>query len=281
MTRRLLPLSAFFLCLIALMFSLGCEGGPPYGDPLYIHEGDNPFDQPDLLIKSIAVEPTGVNLAVGGLQRFKATANFNNGTFQDYTAKVEWYTENPSVGTFETVGSKFLAQRPGVAIIRCRIKQLNSFAISNAAFVNSFNPNMDNPPAVPQNPSLTVTPEGVVVDWDLNNTDIDLAGYNLYRTQVSTSHYAINFDATALGHYASDHRVNEQLILYPPYLDKTVVSGWYYYRVTAEDLLGLQSAPSEEVETFVTFQSHYGGSYDGNSSSVQDSAYKDALTTAF
>jgi len=281
MTRRFLPLVSFIICIAALMFSMACEGGPPYGDPLYIHPGEDPFGQPDLLIKAIAVEPTGVNLAVGGLQRFKATAYFNNGGSEDYTAKVEWYTENPTVGKFEIAGSKFLAQKPGIGIIRCRTKQLGGYAISNAAFVNIFNPNADNPPVVPENPALYVTPEGVRVSWDLNKVDLDMAGYNVYRTQVSTSHYAIEFDATELGHYAANHRLNDEPILYPPYLDKSVISGWYYYRVTAEDLLGLQSAPSEEVEAFVTFQAHYGGAFDGATSTDTDPSYKDALTNAF
>jgi len=283
MTRRFLPLSviAFVVFAIALMFSLGCEGGPPYGTPLYIEPGQDPFANPGLSINGIDVQPGGVNLAISGSQRFKAMASYNDGTVLDLTDKVEWYTESPSVGKFEPGTSKFLGQKAGVAIIRCRIRQGGGFAVSNAAFVNVFNPNLDNPPVIPQNPVLHSTPEGVIVSWDMDKIDTDLAGYNLYRTQVSTAHYAIDFDTTGLAHYASDHRLNDLPILYPPFLDKTVVSGWYYYRVTAEDILGLQSAPSEEAEIFITYQSHYGGAETSGNVNSDGSTYKDAFSTAF
>ena len=258
MSRRSVSLSfaGFVLLLAALCFSFGCEGGPPYGTPLYIKPGDDPFAQPALLIKSIGVEPQGVNLAVSGLQRFRAYAHYNNGNTEEISSKVEWYTETPAVGKFEPGTGRFLGQKPGIALVRCRIRQAGGFAISNIAFINVFNPNQDNPPAVPLNPDLVDTPEGVVVSWDINVTDNDLAGYNVYRTRVSTAHYALEIDKTQVNHYASDARLNDEPILYPPYLDKTVVAGWYYYRVTAEDFLGLQSAPCEETSIFITAQVH-------------------------
>lgn len=254
MTRQHVIISflAFGVMIAAMLISLGCQGDASNsGTPLYIKPGEDPFGAPNVKLVSIEVKPAGVNLAVGGLQKFRATARYNDGSSMEVTSKVEWYTENPAIGTFEAGTSKFMAQRPGVAVIRCRVRQSGGYAVSMAAFVNSFNPNLDNPPAVVLNPWLSSTPEGVVVSWDLNVTDSDLAGYNIYRTQVSTSHYSIEYDLTSLGHYATDHRLNERPILYPPYLDKTVISGWYYYRVTAEDLLGIQSAPSEEVSIFI------------------------------
>ena len=277
-----LSLVSIFILGFALLFSTGCTGGnPPYGTPLYVEQGADPYGNPGLKVTSIYIQPAGVNLAVSGMQKFKATATYNNGSIDDVTAKVEWYTESPGMGKFEPSGNRFLAQKTGVAIVRCRVAQGKGFAVSNAAFVNIFNPNLDNPPMVPLNPSLLDTPEGVRVSWDLNQTDTDLIGYNLYRTQVSTAHYAIEFDVTALAHYATDHRLNDAPILYPPFLDKTTVGGWYYYRVTAEDVLKLQSAPSEEISLFVTAQHHYGGAFDAGTTAAEEQSYKDALSAAF
>jgi hypothetical protein len=253
MSRHFVSLSIISLIILgtALMFSVGCEGDPPYAIPVYVQEPGDPNAQ-GVKINVLSAKPAGVNLAVTGSQKFTAIATYNTGAIVDITDKVQWYTDSPGSGQFTVGTSRFTAQKPGVAIIRCKIAQGSGYAISNAVFVNIFNPNADNPPMVPLNPSLLNTTDGVRVSWDINYTDGDLAGYNVYRTQVSTAHYAVEFDVTALGHYAGDHRINEKPILYPPFLDKTTVGGWYYYRITAEDLLGLQSAPSEEVSIFQT-----------------------------
>jgi hypothetical protein len=235
------------------MFSSSCTGkNPPFATPLYVNEPGDPFAIQGKFILSIYAQPTGVNLAISGMQKFRATATYTDGSNLDVTDKAQWYTESPMVGTFGKSGNQFLAQRNGVAIARCRMVQGSGYAVSNAVFINVFNPNLDNPPMVPLNPALQDTPEGVEVSWDLNKTDSDLIGYNVYRTQISTAHYAVEFDSTNLSHYAANHRLNDSPILYPPFLDKTTVGGWYYYRVTAEDLLGLSSAPSDEVSLFVS-----------------------------
>jgi len=272
MNRRaiIFALLSFMVAVIALVPFFGCKSGDEFATPLYIHEGDDPFQTPDRYVMGIYVQPAGVNIAVGGLQQFTGLAAFNDGTTEDLTGMCEWYTENPVVGTFETTGGRFLAQKPGTVIVRCRLLQGETYVVSQAAFINSFDPNMDIPPAVPLNPVVTDTDEGVRVGWDLNTTDGDMAGYNIWRTQVSTAHYASDYG-----------RVNDSLALYPPFLDKTVVSGWYYYRVTAEDILGLNSAPSEELAVFVAGNAHYGTGYDAGSSFDEHGTYKDAFSTAF
>ena len=271
MARRTLSFISLVLALgcLGVLAGVGCEGSDTFGTPLYIKPGEDPFATPPHYIASIYVDPPSANLAVGAIQKFKATAIYNTGESQVITESAEWFTETPGIGVFEPTGGKFLAQKPGIGVVRCRISQGGGWLVSMAAFVNVFNPNGELPPAIPQNPKLEGTPEGVKIWWDLNRTDIDVAGYNVYRTQVSGSHYASDYT-----------KVNPTLILYPPYLDKTVVSGWYFYRVTAEDLLGVQSAPSEEVSIFVTAQSHYAGGYDGNVSGVQESRYKELFTGA-
>jgi hypothetical protein len=263
-------LAVLAIMSIGFTMNVGCTSkNPPYGNPLYVQEGDNPFDQPGRFMTALVLEPGGVNVAVGGSQQFKATAYYNDSTSEVVTGAAEWISESPNIGKFTPAGGKFTAQKSGVAIVRARMVIGNNTVTSNAGFVNTFNPSAGIPPAVPLNPYLNSGPEGVRIYWDLNSTDGDLAGYNIYRTQTSSSHYATEYG-----------RLNESPVLYPPFLDNTVVSGWYYYRVTAEDLGGIQGAPSEEISVFITGESHYGGSYDGGSSSI-DTEYKDAFETAF
>ncbi len=264
MSRRVLCISLFIALLASFAFftSVGCSNGDEFGTPLYISPGQDPNALPDRYVVSIRVQPDGVNIAIGGLQQFRAWGNFNDGTLEDITAMVEWYTETPAIGTFEATGGRFLAQHAGVGIVRCRYYQGDGYVTSTAGYVNSFNPDQDLPPAVPLNPSVEPTDEGVLVYWDMNTTDGDMAGYNIWRTQVSAAHYATDYG-----------RINEKPWLYPPYLDQTVVSGWYFYRVTAEDLIGLNSAPSEEVAVFVTGTSHYGSAYDGVTSSAEENEF--------
>ena len=271
MSRRILAVSISIVLILSTGFalSMGCSNSGEWGTPLYIQPGDDPFATPDRYVMSIYVFPGGVNIAVGGLQQFQAIANFNDGTTEDLAGVVEWYIESGGIGAFDTTAGRFIAQAPGVAIVRCRLQQWDTQTVSGASYINSFNPSEGLPPAVPLNPDVTPTDEGVVVNWDLNTTDGDLAGYNIWRTQVSAAHYATDYG-----------RVNEGVWLYPPMLDKTVVSGWYFYRITAEDLIGLNSAPSEEVAVFVTGQSHYGSAYDADTAANDRSSFSDAFSTA-
>ncbi len=273
MSRRFLLITciAILLASFTLAASSGCKGGDaPFGDPLYISPGDNPYDTPDKFITSIEVIPGGINIAIGGGQQFQAWAVYNDGDAIFITDQVEWFTENPAVGNFDFGDGKFFPTQTGVAVVRCRIPQGGTTLISTAAFVNAFHPNAELPPAVPQNPSSSLTAEGVWLLWDMNISDGDMAGYNIYRTQTYGAHYASDYG-----------RVNQEPKLYPPFLDSTVVSGWYYYRITAVDLTGVQSAPSEEVPEFVTYSSHYGSGFDGGSMASDEFNYKDAFSTAF
>ncbi len=272
MTRRFLSVTFLTLIVIAasIFVSIGCKSdSTTHGTPLYTNFGEELDETPDRYVVGIYVQPQGVNIAVGGLQQFTAIATFNDATTQPITGAVEWFSDSPTVGKFEAMGGRFLAQAPGFTSIHCRLKSGPATIISQASSVNSFNPNLDFPPQVPMNPAVLGTDDGVVVSWDTNKTDNDLAGYNLWRTQVSSSHYASDFG-----------KVNTAPILYPPYIDGSTVSGWYYYRVSTEDTLGLNSAPSEEVAIFVTAHSHYGNAAD-TGFAAQPTGYKDVFSTAF
>ncbi len=273
MSRRFLPITSFSILLVLAAFiaGLGCHGdSTDFASPLYHPPGHDPYATDGVYITGIVVQPAGVNLVVGAAQQFRALATYNDGTTLYVTNDMEWFTENPAVGSFEMYGGKFHVLRPGIALIRCRTMQAGVQIVSTVGFINAYDINQDLPPSVPQNPRLAATPEGVLVSWDPNVGDSDVIGYNIYRTQTYGAHYASDFG-----------RVNIRPVLYPSHLDGTVVSGWYYYRVTAQDYLGVQSAPSEEASVFITGESHYTGAYDGGTTFADEQAYKDAFSTVF
>ncbi|MFH1676628.1 MAG: hypothetical protein ABIC40_06340, partial [bacterium] len=148
MSRRLLSFTLLILTLTIayVLLASGCESsGGTYVDPLFVDSGK--YVQPVNQMTVIYVAPSGVNIAIGGMQQFRATAFYQDNTQEDVTKKVEWYTENPAVGIFDILGGRFVAQYKGVAIVRCRAKQGEITVTSHAGFVNSYNPNVDLPPA--------------------------------------------------------------------------------------------------------------------------------------
>lgn len=94
------------------------------------------------------------------------------------------------------------------------------------------------PPAAPKDlevifvPATSSAPAHLELSWSIN-TETDLAGYNVYRSaQLDT-----------LG-----QRLNAQLLPTPVFRDMWVAPGERYtYRVTAVDLAGNESRPSEPV----------------------------------
>ncbi|WP_433967397.1 fibronectin type III domain-containing protein [Tunturiibacter gelidiferens] len=99
------------------------------------------------------------------------------------------------------------------------------------------------PPAIPT--GLEAVPGGATASdrsIDLSwtpNTEIDLAGYSVYRQEV-----------TSTGQVAgSATRLNPSPIVGPAYRDQTAIPGHRYaYRVTAVDATGNESAPSGDVQ---------------------------------
>jgi hypothetical protein len=98
-------------------------------------------------------------------------------------------------------------------------------------------------PAVPT--GLEAVPGGAAasdrsidLSW-VPNTDTDLAGYIVYRQEV-TSTGQVAGPAT---------RLNQSPIVGPAYRDQTAIPGHRYaYRITAVDATGNESAPSVEVQ---------------------------------
>ena len=98
------------------------------------------------------------------------------------------------------------------------------------------------PPAVPQGlestiiPATPQTPAYVDLSWAINS-EPDLAGYNVYRSDRKDT---------------PGTRINEDLLPSPAFRDISVVpGGLYFYRVSAVDRAGNESAKSSAVQTTV------------------------------
>ena len=114
--------------------------------------------------------------------------------------------------------------------VRAFVREGNSLATTPAsasaevAAVDRF------PPAAPENLRAVAFPGAVELAWS-PNSEPDLAGYNVYRSEG---------DAFT--------RINPELLRIPVFRDATVRPGVRYrYQVRASDAKGNESGPSEEV----------------------------------
>ncbi len=89
------------------------------------------------------------------------------------------------------------------------------------------------PPAVPTGFEASVSGPDLTLSW-LVNTESDLAGYYLYKK---------NEDEW--------QKLNSSLLTEVVFSETGLMNGEYFYRVTAVDLKGHESAPSEEVTALV------------------------------
>ena len=91
------------------------------------------------------------------------------------------------------------------------------------------------PPAAPQNFTAAATGSSIALDWSTSETDV--AGFNLYKKtgQEWT-------------------KINTALVTVNSYIDASLPNGTYFYRVTAVDLVGNESVPSEEQATINVFR---------------------------
>jgi GH35 family endo-1,4-beta-xylanase len=90
---------------------------------------------------------------------------------------------------------------------------------------------LDEPPAAPTGLAATAGNQTISLDWN-DNTEPDLAGYNVYRSMTSGSGYS---------------KLNVSLVSTSDYIDNTVTNGIpYYYVVTAVDSNDHESGYSSE-----------------------------------
>ncbi|MHC4560590.1 MAG: fibronectin type III domain-containing protein [Planctomycetota bacterium] len=87
-------------------------------------------------------------------------------------------------------------------------------------------------PAAPKDLVIEPGHSQTSLDWD-DNKELDLAGYNIYRSLTPSSGYT---------------RINQSLLTNSEYVDISVTNYMtYYYVVTAEDTFGYESVYSDEV----------------------------------
>jgi hypothetical protein len=124
----------------------------------------------------------------------------------------------------------FELNRPLYYKVRVVFKEAAQTAESEDSTVADITPRDVYPPAVPAGLSGIYTGEGVELIWT-TNLEADLAGYNIYRS----------------GGDRSFLKINQELLATPVFRDSSTEAGRsYLYRVTAVDLAGNESAPSEE-----------------------------------
>jgi hypothetical protein len=103
----------------------------------------------------------------------------------------------------------------------------------------------------PQPPTgLVAVPAGTDAAVDLSwqpNTETDLAGYHVYRQELTASNQP----------QGSSQRLTQTPVTGPAFHDATAVAGHHYaYRVTAIDATGNESAPSAPVLEIATEPNH-------------------------
>ena len=98
------------------------------------------------------------------------------------------------------------------------------------------------PPSAPQGieavvvPGANDSPAAIELTWAIN-TETDLAGYNVYRSDEADT---------------PGRRLNSELLLTPTFRDMSVLPGQdYFYRVEAVDQSGNESSPSSAVKAQV------------------------------
>jgi hypothetical protein len=103
---------------------------------------------------------------------------------------------------------------------------------SNDSSEVSATPTDTIPPSAPTNLTATAGNGMVSLNWN-DNSELDLAGYNIYRSTTSGSGYS---------------KLNGPLLIASDYIDSSVVNGTtYYYIVKAIDTSSNASGPSGEV----------------------------------
>jgi hypothetical protein len=91
---------------------------------------------------------------------------------------------------------------------------------------------LDEVPAAPTELSAVSIPNGILLAWK-KNTSPDIGGYNIYRREI------LEHDFT---------RINSSLCEDTTWVDSLLPQGNYFYRVSAVDVLSLESQLSDSIE---------------------------------
>ena len=156
------------------------------------------------------------------------------GGYQVYRSEAQSPQTTEMIGTAEAAryeDTSFVFGHTYVYFVRAYVKQPDSVAMTAASDSVEVVATDRFPPPAPQNVRAVGTPGAVEIVWSAN-TESDLAGYNVYRSQV------VNPFA----------KINPERLPIPLFRDTTTQAGIRYrYHVRAVDKSGNESVPSEET----------------------------------
>jgi subtilisin family serine protease len=137
--------------------------------------------------------------------------------------------QNGLLGTWDLNTPSVVAD--GAVTLRLRVHNPDGFEVSatHSLMVDQT------PPNIPANFKGTPGHQQVSLAWDASTDPSPgkLAGYNLYRSEQSLTGYA---------------RLNTALVSAPDYTDPNLINGkTYFYKVTAVDAAGNESAPTQSL----------------------------------
>jgi subtilisin family serine protease len=182
----------------------------------------------------------GESWAIGSVQNITWTAGDNVGV----TSVDLHYSVTGSAGTFNLIADgeandgTFSWTVPNSPTTNAFVRVTAHDAATNSATDLSFaafsiTAPDTTPPAAPTGLTATAGDGQVALDW-VDNTDADLAGYNVYRSTTSGTY--------------GDVPLNSSLLATSDYTDPTAVNGTtYFYVVTAVDTSANESGQSNEA----------------------------------
>lgn len=122
------------------------------------------------------------------------------------------------------------AVRDGTATLRLRVKNPDNYEVSATRLVTVDN----TPPTIPGSLQGTSSNRMVTLTWSASSDNNIVVGYNVYRSEQSLAGYV---------------KLNDAPLPNPGYVDQNLTNGrTYFYRVSAVDGAGNESAPTDFLD---------------------------------
>jgi fibronectin type 3 domain-containing protein/regulation of enolase protein 1 (concanavalin A-like superfamily) len=196
-----------------------------YQDNIYILTNVRPKSGPSAPASlNLAATGAGLNLSwtgntegnLAGYNVYRSTSS--NGTFTKVNAAL--VTTNSYSDTSALTGTTYYYQ----------VRAVDVHGTEGANATTSGTRTSDTvPPAMPSNPTSVGSTGSIALNW-LNNIEADLAGYNVYRASAPDGPFI---------------KLNGSVLTSSDYTDLSApVAAISYYRITAVDLTGNESAPA-------------------------------------
>jgi hypothetical protein len=176
-------------------------------------------------------------------QKSLTTSASSGGTVTTPGIGIYWYNYGSNANIVASANANYhFVNWTGSAVTAGKVANPNAPAttvLMNYYYTVQANFEADAPPTEPTNLTATAGNGTVSLDWN-NNTEPDLAGYNVYRSTTQGSGYS---------------RLNGSLVSESNYIDSNATNGTpYYYVVTAVDTASDESGYSNESSATPTYQ---------------------------